>query len=126
MRQIAELREDQIAHEKLARAKSASNPLPLNVSELSRHTRANLNKAAAGRPQLPGDSRKSSRAWISWRRQLAADKDAMAGTLSDAVELSRQRAIGSTLQQTASDLGENRVSQASNANGKSLTTFSNC
>jgi hypothetical protein len=36
----------------------------------------------------------------------------MAGTLSDAVELSRQRAIGSHMQQIAADLSENRVGQA--------------
>ena len=36
----------------------------------------------------------------------------MAGTLNDVVELSRRLAIGTAMQQTATDLSENRVGQA--------------
>jgi hypothetical protein len=45
-------------------------------------------------------------------RQMADDRDPMAGTMADAVELSRRLAIGANMQQTATDIGENRVSQA--------------
>jgi hypothetical protein len=47
-RLIAELREDQIAHEKSSRAEIGVATLPLEINELSRAQRANLNKAVAG------------------------------------------------------------------------------
>jgi hypothetical protein len=112
IRQIAELREDQIAHEKLARSEIGLESLPLQVSELSRAQRANLNKAAAGQTAIGGRFAKIEQSMDQLARQLAEDKDAMAGTLTDAVELSRQRTIGSHMQQTATDLSENRVGQA--------------
>ena len=45
-------------------------------------------------------------------RKLADANDLTAGTLADAIELSRHLAIGSAMQQTATDLRENRVGQA--------------
>ena len=45
-------------------------------------------------------------------RKLADANDSTAGTLADAIELSRHLAIGSAMQQTATDLGENRIGQA--------------
>jgi hypothetical protein len=111
-RQIAEVREDQIAHEKLARSEIGFESLPLQVNELSRAQRANLNKAAAGQTAIAGRFAKIEQSMDQLARQLAEDKDAMAGTLSDAVDFSRQHAIGSHMQQTATDLGENRVGQA--------------
>ncbi len=112
VRQIAELREDQIAHEKLARGEIGIESLPLEINELSRAQRANLNKAAAGQTAIAGRFAKIEQSMDQLNRQLANDKDAMAGKLTDAVEFSRQRAIGTHMQQTASDLSENRVGQA--------------
>src|SRR6185436_9264772 len=54
VRQIAELREDQIAHEKLARSEIGVESLPLEINELSRAQRASLNKAAAGQTAIAG------------------------------------------------------------------------
>src|SRR5215210_6157601 len=45
-------------------------------------------------------------------RQLAEDKDPMAGTLSDAVALSSRLAVGPKMEQTVADLAENRLGQA--------------
>jgi hypothetical protein len=112
MRQIAELREDQITHEKLARSEIGIESLPLEINELSRSQRANLNKAVAGQTAITGRFAKIEQSIDQLARQLADDKDAMAGTLGDAVELSRQRAIGSHMRQTATDFSENRVGQA--------------
>ncbi len=112
MRQIAELREDQIVHEKSARAEIGVETLPLQINELSRPQRATLNKAAAGETAIAGRFAKIEPAMDQLARQLADDKDPMAGTLSDAVELLRRLAIGTHMQQTATDLSENRVGQA--------------
>ena len=112
LRQIAELREDQIAHEKLARSEIGVESLPLQLSELSRRQRANLNKAAAGQTSIAGRFVKIEQTMDQLARQVAEVKDAMAGTLGDAIELSRHRAIGSNMQQAAADLSENRIGQA--------------
>jgi hypothetical protein len=111
VRQIAELREDQIAHEKLARSEIGVESLPLETNELSRTQRANLNKAAAGQAAIAVRFAKIEQSMDQLSRQLTDDRDAMAGTLSDALYLSRQRSIGSHMQQTATDLSENRVGQ---------------
>jgi hypothetical protein len=112
VRQITELREDQIAHEKTTRGEIGVESLPLEISELSRAQRANLNKAAAGQTAIAGRFAKIEQNMDQLARQLTDDRDAMAGTLSDAVTLSRQRSIGTHMQQTATDLSENRVGQA--------------
>lgn len=112
VRQIAELRENQIAHEKLARGEIGVESLPLEITELSRSQRANLNKAAAGQTAIADRFAKIEQSMDQLARQPAEDKDAMAGTLGDAVEFCNQRAIGSHMKQTATDLSENRVGQA--------------
>jgi hypothetical protein len=112
MRQLAELHEDQLAHEKLSRTEIGVESLPLEIGELSRAQRANLNKAAAGETAISGRFEKIEQGLDQLARQLADDKDPMAGTLGDAVALSRRLAVGSQMQQTATDLGENRVGQA--------------
>src|SRR5262249_13739228 len=90
VRQIAELREDQIAHEKTTRSEIGVESLPLQISELSRAQRANLNKAAAGQTAIASRFAKIEQTMDQLARQLTDDRDAMAGTMSDAVTLSRQ------------------------------------
>jgi hypothetical protein len=112
VRQIAGLREDQLAHEKATRSDIGAESLPLQINELSRVQRANLNKAAAGQTALAARFAKIEQDMDQFSRPLTDDRDAMAGIMSDAVTFSRQRSIGSNMQQTATDLSENRVGQA--------------
>jgi hypothetical protein len=112
VRQLAELREDQLAHEKLSRTEIGVESLPLEINELSRAQRANLNKAAAGETAIAGRFARIEQSMDQLARQLTDEKDPMAGTLGDAIALSRRLAVGSQMQQTATDLGENRVGQA--------------
>ena len=111
-RLLAELRQDQIAHEKSARTEIGLETLPLETSELTRSQRANLNKAAAGQDAIAGRFDKIEHGMDDLAQQLAKDDDPMAGTLADAVELARQLGIGLDMRQTTSDLRENRVGQA--------------
>ena len=112
VRLIAELREDQLAHEKLARTEIGIDTLPLDVNELSRAQRANLNKAAAGEAAIVGRYAKVEQALDQLSQKMAGDKDPLAGTVADAVELAGQLAITTQMQQTVTDLSENRVGQA--------------
>lgn len=112
IRQVAEIREDQIAHEKQARVEIGLESLPLGTNELSRSQRANLNKAADGQTSIAARFVKIEQSMDQLAQQLIAERDSMSGTLADAVELSRQRAITSHMQQTATDLVENRAGQA--------------
>jgi hypothetical protein len=112
IRQVTEIREDQTTHEKQARADIGIDSLPLAMNELSRAQRANLNKAADGQTSIASRFARIEQSTDQLAQQLTAERDRMAGTLTDAVEFSRQRAITSRMQQTASDLVENRAGQA--------------
>ena len=111
-RLLAELRQEQIAHEKSARAEIGQETLPLETSELTRVQRANLNQAAAGQDAIAGRFDKIEHGMDDLAQQLAKEDDLMAGTLADAVELARQLGIGPDMRQSTSDLRENRVGQA--------------
>jgi hypothetical protein len=111
-RLIAELRDDQLAHEKSARAEIDVETLPLDVNELSRLQRATLNKAVAGQTAIAGRFTKIEQGMDQLARQLSDANDPAAGTVTDAVELSHKQAIGTNMQQTATDLSENRVGRA--------------
>ena len=75
VRQIAELREDQLAHEKLARAEIGVATLPLEINELSRAQRANLNKAVAGENAIAGRFEKIEQGMDQLAAKLADEKD---------------------------------------------------
>ena len=112
IRQIAEVREDQLAHAKLAKSELSVETLPLEVTELSPAQRANLDKAADGQMSIAIRYAKIEHSMDQLARQLADDRDPMAGTISDALELSHHLTIGANMQQTATDLRENRGGQA--------------
>ena len=76
-RQLAELRQDQIAHEQTSRTEIGLDTLPLDVRELSRAQRANLNKASAGQDALARRYEKIEQGMDALARELA-DKDAAA------------------------------------------------
>ena len=111
-RQLAELRQDQIAHEKTSRSEIGLDTLPLDVRELSRAQRANLNKASAGEDALARRYEKIEQGMDALARQLADKDAAAAGTLADAVDLARRLTIGTNMHETTRDLGENRVGVA--------------
>jgi hypothetical protein len=111
-RLIAELREDQIAHEKTTRAEIGLATLPLETSELSRSQRANLNKAVACESAIAERYVKIEQGMDQLARRLTDEKDPMGGTLTDVLDLARRLAIAGSMEQTSSDLKKNRVGQA--------------
>ena len=111
-RLIAELRQDQLAHEKSTRAEIGLETLPLAANELTRAQRASLNKAAAGEDAITSRFDKIEQGLDQLAQQLTKDNDSTAVTIADAVELSRQLSIGRDMRQTTNDLRENRVGQA--------------
>ena len=66
-RLIAELREDQLAHEKSSHAEIGVETLPLEINELSRASARIWTRPSPVKPQSRSDSRKSSGAWNNWR-----------------------------------------------------------
>ncbi len=123
---IAELREEQLAHEKSARAEIGIETRPLEPNELSRAQCANLNKAAAGESAIAGRFEKIEQSMDQLAKQMREDKDPMAGTLADAVDLCRQFSIGMNMRQTAADFSENRVGLRSTAKSRLPNGFSRC
>jgi hypothetical protein len=111
-RLLVELREDQMAHERAARQDIGLETLPLRVDELTRAQLAKLNKAAAGQNALADRYDKIERGIDELAQALADEQDDVADTLSDALSLARELAIGAKMRQTAVDLGENRVGGA--------------
>jgi hypothetical protein len=112
VRQLAELRQDQIAHEQTSRTELELETLPLEVRELSRSQRANLAKAAAGQDSLARRYEKIEQGMDMVARQLADEEETAAQLLDDAVALARHLAIGSKMRDTTHDLNANRVGVA--------------
>ncbi|HEX5472646.1 MAG TPA: hypothetical protein VFW73_12210 [Lacipirellulaceae bacterium] len=112
IRQIAELREDQLAHAKLAKSEIGKDTLPLDVAELSPSQRAMLDKASDSQVSISVRYAKLERSMDQLARKLSGDRDPMPGTLNDAVDLSHTLTIGANMQQTATDWRENRIGQA--------------
>jgi len=112
IRLVAELRQDQLTHEKATRAEISLDTLPLAANELTRSQRASLNKAAAGESSLAGRFVKIEQGLELLAQQLARDNDAAAGTVADALALGRALNIAVDLRQAANDLRDNRVGQA--------------
>jgi hypothetical protein len=110
-RNLAELRKDQLAHAEQARAEIGVETLPLQPSELTSSQRANLNKAAAGQNAIARRFERIERAMEHLAGKLR-EGDEEAAALSEGVELASRLAIGSDMQESARELGENRVGQA--------------
>lgn len=111
-RLLAELRQDQIEHEKNARADIGLETVALQASELSRTQRASLNTAAVSEAAIAERFMKIQQALEQLAQQLSKENDPTAITVSDAADLARQLNIGAGMQQSADDLKENRVGQA--------------
>jgi hypothetical protein len=112
IRQVTEIRDDQIAHEKQSRAEIGTQSLPLAINELSPAQRATLNKAADGQTSIAARFAKAEQDMDQLAQQPIAERDTMAGSLADALQFSRQQAITAHMQQTATDLSDNRAGQA--------------
>lgn len=111
-RQLAELRQDQIAHERTSRSEIGLETLPLDVRELGRAQRANLTKAAAGQDALARRYEKIEQGMDALAKELESKDAAASATLTDAVALARRLTIGTNMHETSRDLGENRVGVA--------------
>jgi hypothetical protein len=111
-RLLAELRDDQLAHQEASRVEIGLGTLPLSLNELSGAQRANLNKAAAGQSALAARLEKIDQDMNRLVRDRADDQSEAAGTLTDSLMLARRLAIGVKMHQAARDFGENRVGQA--------------
>jgi hypothetical protein len=112
IRLLTELREDQLSHEKTTRTEIGVQTLPLDVGDLSRAQRANLNKAAAGQAALAARFAKIEPSLDQLAHQLTGERDPTAGRVADAIDLSRSLNIAMSMQQAAADVRENRVSRA--------------
>jgi hypothetical protein len=110
--QLAKLRENQLAHEKVARKDIGLETLPLQLSELTRAQRARLNNAAAAQNAIAGRFERIEQAMDRLAQELAEEKSDVAQKLTEAVELARRLAIASTMHTVARDFSENRIGQA--------------
>ncbi len=111
-RMLAELREDQVAHEQATRADIGVETLPLRTSELTRAQRASLNKAAAGESAIATRLKKIVLGMDQLAQQLTQNKAEGADIVTEALELARSLAIGANMSETARELSKNRVSEA--------------
>jgi hypothetical protein len=111
-RQLGELRLDQLAHQASVRAEIGLETLPLRVNELNEDQRAALRRAAAGQSALVGRFDKLEQDMDRLARESTGLDSDVAGTLADAVELSRRLAIKGRMHQTVDDLSSNRLGKA--------------
>jgi hypothetical protein len=110
--QLAELRQEQLAHEQAARRDIGLETLPLQLNELSRAQRASLDQAATAQSAIADRFEKLTQAMDRLAEELRKDNSDAARRLADAATLARQLAIASAMQETASDYRANRVGQA--------------
>jgi DNA repair exonuclease SbcCD ATPase subunit len=111
-RLLTELRQDQIDHEQATRKEVRVDTLTLRLNELTRNQRAVLQKAVAGQTALASRFEKIEQGMDQMARDSSAEQSEVAGILNDAVDLARSLAIASKMNETAADLGQNRVSGA--------------
>lgn len=111
-RLLAELRQEQIDHEKTSRAEIGLETLPLQVSELTHAQRADLDQAAAGQTAIAARLEKIEQGMDRLARELVDEDSEAAALLSDAVDLARRLIVGAKMQESARDLSENRVARA--------------
>ena len=112
VRDLARLRDDQLAHRKNTRNAIGLDTLPLELSELSRQQRASLNQAAVAEESLAGRYERLEQEMDSAATAQDQPEADVAARLADAVALARQLAIGGSMRQAQHDLSNNRVGQA--------------
>jgi hypothetical protein len=112
IRQLSELRADQINHERATRAEMGPGKLPLEPDELTRDQRANLNKAAAGQETMARRYEKVSAGLRKLADELDLKDAAASNTLKDAVALGDRLSIAANMQDATSNLSENRIGRA--------------
>lgn len=111
-RLVAELRQDQLAHQQTSRAEIGVETIPLRLSDLNRAQRATLEKASAAQVALRARYDKILQGMDELSRTLAAEQAEGADTLAEAVELARTLAIAAKMAETGRDLAENRIGSA--------------
>jgi hypothetical protein len=112
VRDLEQLREDQLAHQKMTRAAVGVETLPLELRELNRQQRATLNKAADGEDALARRYERIGQALERLAAEMAGRDAATAERVGDAVELAKLLGIDGLMQAVGQDLSGNRVGQA--------------
>jgi len=112
VRELSQLHIDQIAHERTTRAEIGIGTMPLELNELTRDQRANLNKASAGEDSI---ARRFENILLGMR-QMAESLDLQdaksSDTLKDAIALAERQQISSHMQDATRALAANRVNRA--------------
>jgi hypothetical protein len=112
VRDLAQLRADQMAHLETTRREVGLATLPLELRELNRQQRTTLNKAAAAEDAIARRYERIEVGLDALAKELASSDSDAAGRLADAVDLARDRGIANSMRQTTRDLAANRVGQA--------------
>jgi hypothetical protein len=112
VRDLAQLRADQLAHRESTRTDVGLETLPLEWIELSREQQATLHQAAAAQDALARRYERIERGLETLARELADQDAASRDRLADAIELARQLGIADHMRQATRELGDNRVGQA--------------
>ncbi|MEX2316094.1 MAG: hypothetical protein WD669_03010 [Pirellulales bacterium] len=112
VRELTQLRTDQIAHEQTTRSEIGLVTLPLELNELSREQRASLNKASAGEDAIARRFEKIQQGMEALAVDLDLQDATASNTLKDAVALARRLAIAVHIRDAARGLAENRVGRA--------------
>jgi hypothetical protein len=112
VRDLTQLREDQLAHQTISREAVSLETLPLELRELSRQQRATLNKAADGEDALARRYERIEQGIERLAKEVSERDAAAAERLVDATELAKLLGIGSLMQQAGRDWSGNRVGQA--------------
>jgi hypothetical protein len=112
VRELTQLQADQVAHEKSTRTEIGITTRPLELAELTRQQRTNLNKAASGQEAIAARYEKIEQGLA----KLAVDLDlvdaALSNRLKEAVGFARRAAIAAQMRGAARQLAENRVGRA--------------
>jgi hypothetical protein len=112
VRDLTQLREDQLVQQKSTREAIGLETLPLELRELSRQQRATLNKAADGEDALVRRYERIEQTLERLAGDLAQRDAAAAERLGGAVELAKLLGISNLMQQVGQDLTGNHVGQA--------------
>lgn len=112
VQELTQLRQDQVAHKDSARAEIGLETLPLQLNELTRAQRSQLERAAAEQEQIAGRFDAIVRQMESLADRKADDGQEAAALVASAAHLARQLEIEQAMRQTARELRENRVGQA--------------
>ena len=112
VRDLAQLRADQLAHLEATRREVGLATLPLELRELSRQQRATLHRAAAAEDALARRYERIEAGLDSLAETLAGSDSDASERIRDAIALARDRGIANNMRQATRDLTANRVGQA--------------